>query len=326
MSERRIKTHVTEKQHKREVWRSDQLAKSQLFHRLLHKWRLVEIAEEIETVQGEKYEWDCCKLCISDRAWQKVIHRGVKPVQVFAHPQVLQENPKRIVYYRMLAMVSQKSMNNLGFAVEGWETGQRTEISEDQALNLACHLNAIISEIICEDERVSERELDLWRGMAAGAQAQGAWQNIKGVRAEQQVYSLIKDFIANLGAEEKSKGEFIVHDRCRVIFSKDPDVAVYQNDEMKAAAEIKGGIDPAGALERLGAALKTLERIQREFPEASLILVAPRSAMTQAFLRELNQRPQIHLFALEDLLTSEQKQQRFLQALNLPLSANSYTG
>ncbi len=326
MPKRQSKARETKGQLKQETWHLDQLAKSKLFHRLLHKWQLVEIAEEIETLQGEKYEWDCQKLGINERAWQKVIHRGVKPVQVFTHPKVLRENPKRIVYYRMLAMVSQKSMSNLGFAVENWETGRWTEISEEQALKLACHLNEIISEIICEDEQIIERELDLWRGMAAGAQAQGTWQNIKGTRAEQQIYDLVRGFIANLGSEGKRKGEFVMHDGRRIVLRKDPDIAVYRSDKIEAAAEIKGGIDPAGALERLGAALKTLERIQRKCPEASLILVAPRSAMTRAFLEELKQRPQIYLFALEDLLTSEQEQQRFLHALKLLSSADSNTG
>jgi len=52
-------------------------------------------------------------LGISQKAWNKVIHRGIKPVLIFAHPQVLMSVSRAVGYYRMLAMVSQKSMNRV---------------------------------------------------------------------------------------------------------------------------------------------------------------------------------------------------------------------
>src|SRR5438132_14378728 len=47
-------------------------------------------------------------------------------------------------------------------------------------------------------------------------------------------------------------------------FSAEPDISFTQSDELKAIVEIKGGIDPAGALERYGAAKKSFEHaVQR---------------------------------------------------------------
>jgi hypothetical protein len=304
---------------KQEAWRLDQLVKSRIFHRMLHEWGLIDLAAEIEELKGENYDWSDRKdLGIKEQAWNKVIHRGIKPVKVFAHPKVLQENPRRVAYYRMLAMVSQKSMSNVGLPIAAWEKGSRTKkIDDTQAHHLARHLNEFVSELICEDPEVNERELDLWRGMTAGAQAQGTWQNIKGKKAEKQVYDLITSALDRLGATKGKGRQFRLPDGRLVIFGKDPDVEVCLNAKILAAVEIKGGIDPAGALERLGAALKTLERIQREHPEAALILVASSAAMTTAFRFELEKRSHIHFFALEDLLTSEKEAQEFLSVMGI---------
>ncbi len=42
-------------------------------------------------------------------------------------------------------------------------------------------------------------------------------------------------------------------------FSSEPDVAFYKDNELLAVIEIKGGTDPAGALERYGAATKSFQ-------------------------------------------------------------------
>jgi len=62
----------------REAWALDQLAKSVFFHQKLHEWGMMEVAREIERVKGETLEWDQESLGISQAAWNKVIHRGVK--------------------------------------------------------------------------------------------------------------------------------------------------------------------------------------------------------------------------------------------------------
>jgi len=305
---------------KQDAWRLDQLAKSQIFHRMLHKWGLIDLAEEIEKLRGESYDWsDREGLGIEEQAWNKVIHGGIKPVKVFAHPKVLQENPRRVVYYRMLAMVSQKSMSNVGLPIAAWEKGSRTKKMDDtQAHHLARYLNEIISKLICEDPEVNEREFDLWRGMTAGAQAQGTWQNIKGKRAEEQVYDLIASALGRLGATKDKSGQVQLPDGRLVIFGKDPDVVVHLSGQILAAVEIKGGIDPAGALERLGAAVKTLERVQREHPKAVLLLVASSAAITPTLRSELEQRPYIDFFAIEDLVEDKERAEEFLGRLLEP--------
>lgn len=150
------------------AWSLDQLTKSEFFHQKLHEWRLIEVAEAIEFVKGETMPWRLTELGIASPAWDKVIHRGIKPVLVFAHPQLLTQIPRVVGYYRMLAMVSQKSMNRIGLAVTRFEENDILP-DHDKAETIARHLNQIISSLVQADEMVEAREFDLWRGMAAGA-------------------------------------------------------------------------------------------------------------------------------------------------------------
>lgn len=179
------------------TWSLDQLAKSEFFHQKLHEWKLLEVAESIETVQGETLPWNLDALGISQAAWDKVIHRGVKPVTVFAHPEVLQGIPGAIGYYRMLALVSQKSMIHIGLPTKTFESGVAPPAAHARVL--ASHLNKIISLLVESDQRIEPREFDLWRGMAAGAQAQGSWQNTKGARMELVLKGLVKRRLAETG-------------------------------------------------------------------------------------------------------------------------------
>lgn len=129
---------------KRTEWEIEQLAKSEFFLRKCQEWRLVEIGEQINSLQGEAYDWeDRSALGISEQAWSRVIHRGIKPIRVFAHPQVLQEVPRAVAYYRMLAMVSIKSMTNVSLNTQPYETGDKSPTPQE-AKNLAQWLNRII--------------------------------------------------------------------------------------------------------------------------------------------------------------------------------------
>jgi hypothetical protein len=63
---------------RREAWLLDQLAKSEFFHQKLHEWGMLETAEQIEQIKGETLPWNLEELAISEKAWNKIIHRGIK--------------------------------------------------------------------------------------------------------------------------------------------------------------------------------------------------------------------------------------------------------
>lgn len=304
-----------------QTWFFDQLAKSQFFHQKLHEWQMLPIAEAIEAVEGERLSWNKAELGISHSAWNKVIHRGIKPVTVFAHPEVLKQIPGAAGYYRMLSMVSQKSMSRVGLNVTSYETGVAIS-DESVAKGITYHLNQIISRLIETDSEVNPRELDLWRGMAAGTQAQGSWQNAKGQRIEILVKGIIQQRFHDAGLVQKETvpGKSVeLSDGRTVTFGAEPDVAFCKDDVIQAAVEVKGGIDPAGVLERLGAAMKSLNRAREENPTAVTILVLSRSSLTDTAKNdlELNRHIITHWFTVEDLLTKEGFRSKLFELLRI---------
>lgn len=305
---------------KKRAWSLDQLAKSEFFHQKLHDWRLLEVIDAIESLKGETFVWGRAELGISEKAWDKVIHRGIKPVLVFAHPQTLMSVPRSVGYYRMLAMVSQKSMGQVGLPTKRFEDGVLP--NETAALALASHLNKIVSVLIEADDTVDGREFDLWRGMAAGSQAQGSWQNAKGRQMELIIRGMVRLRLreANLlsGSDDDATRIELADGRA-VVFGSEPDIAFYEGEHVAAALEIKGGIDKAGVLERVGAALKSLRRAKNENPAAKTILVLAEASLTPQALHDLELNQQIidHWFTAEAVLEDEGQRNDLFRLLAL---------
>ncbi|NJL93971.1 MAG: XcyI family restriction endonuclease [Anaerolineae bacterium] len=302
-----------------ETWTLDQLAKSAFFHRKLHEWKMLEIAEQIDQVQGENLSWD--NLNISEKAWKKVIHRGIKPVVVFAHPFVLQEQGGSVGYYRMLAMVSQKSMKNIGIRLDQYESGQSVP-DNTKAVAIAQHLNQIISLLIEADESIDPTEFVLWRGMAAGAQAQGSWQNNKGASAEVAIQEII---LSRLQARKIISGEHNKIKKWKLTLIElwslltNPTLPFTKTICHKVVVEVKGGIDPAGVLERIGAALKSLQRTRQDNSASITVLVLADASMTEQAHDDLNLSTETvtHIFGMDEILKDEAMRESFFKILGI---------
>ncbi|GIV11097.1 MAG: hypothetical protein KatS3mg020_0588 [Fimbriimonadales bacterium] len=296
-------------------WIQEQRSKSLFFHAKLHEWRLVEVADAIQTFDGSSVEWDLQALGISEKAWNRAIHSGIAPVRVFAHPVVVQNIPRSVSYYRMLAMVSQKSMKRLQIDTEPYELGLKLPDNET-ARKIAYHLNTIITQLIESEAKIEPREFDIWRGMAAGTQAQGAWQNQKGSEYEVIVKQLLISRFEPMGIVKKHESDCIVFQNgCKICFGSDPDIRLLHGHELLLAVEVKGGIDPAGAHERLGAALKTLQSCKEQFPECATVLLIRRGTFTKGLEKRLSEsmRAITRWFFIEDVLENEPIQNEFLQ-------------
>jgi hypothetical protein len=294
-----------------EAWSGDQWAKREFFHQKLHEWGLTEIAEALDRIKGESLTWDIARLGIVESAWNKIIHRGIKPILIFAHPDVLQSVSQAVAYYRMLAMVSQKSMNNLRINVTRFENGQALP-DVKHAWEIAIHLNPIISALIQPDTVINPREFDIWRGMAAGAQADGSWRNLKGKKTELVVKSAILRRLrsGNL-IEAETPNEIALKDGRIIIFADEPDIAIYSGNILQVAIEVKGGIDTAGILERVGAAIKSLSRAFEENPNAITILLLQGVSVTQRAIEDLgiSKHAVHHWFTVEEFLEAGEQQE-----------------
>ncbi len=219
----------------------------------------------------------------------------------------------------MLAMVSQKSMNNLRLSVNRYEDGRALPDAK-KAMAIAQRLNQIISTIIQYDSDINAREFDLWRGMAAGAQADGSWRNIKGKKAEIAVKgSIVRELRKKELIKSETASEFNLIDGRTVIFTDEPDIAIYVKNEILVAIEVKGGIDTAGILERVGAAIKSLSRAKEENPSSITLLLVQGVAMTQRAVDDLsiNNKAVNYWFTVEDFLEDNDKRKQVFKLMGI---------
>ena len=311
---------------KRQAWTYDQLSKSLFFRERLSQWGLLDVAESIENIPGETLDWELDHLGITGSAWNRIVHAGIKPIVVFANPAVLVTVHRSVSYYRMLAMASQKSMIQLGLSTVRYEqTGKNPDA--DIACKISIHLNFLISSLIESDERVNRREFDIWRGMAAGSQAQGSWQNRKGDLAEREFR---RDLFRHLEQAGLIAGtqylnlfanslEIELNDGRILKMGREPDLVIFSDGRIQSAVEIKGGIDSAGVLERVGAAIKSLRRAKEESPGAITILIMSGVSMSPQARTDIESSKFSvnYWFTLEDILGNTPEKTDFYRLLNL---------
>ena len=111
-----------------------------------------------------------------------------------------------------------------------------------------------------------------------------------------------------------ANGEYTLHDGFVMVFSSEPDVAFRRDGSLEATIEVKGGIDPAGALERLGAADKSAQAAIEVNPRCKNFLVA--GVITPEMRRRLDQSRLFEKdFELVELLSDENRQSEFFAEL-----------
>lgn len=209
-----------------------------------------------------------------------------------------------LVYYRNIAALSQKAVGYLtNIAVKKHEEDKvnRRLLTEAQALTLARLFNTHISLIIDSSiESLSKDELQGLLLTSTGAQIDGSWRNKIGEEAEKIVQRLLvkeakernlllalipitgsavalydpAQIDEQLGHIEQYRG-ILLTNRTSILFSSEPDISLLNKQGSTVGViEVKGGADPAGALERYGAAKKSFEESRRDNARVKTILVA----------------------------------------------------
>jgi hypothetical protein len=267
--------------------------------------------------------------------------------QVFCHPKLLREHPRLMAYYRNIAALSQKSVGYLvkgGTEIKKFETDgdNRRTLAETQALQLACLFNEHITLIVDASlQSVTKEELYGLLLTSFGAQIDGSWRNAIGEEAEKVVQRFLvkamrdRNLLAalipkvgnavevcrpelierQLGQIDRYRGALLTN-RASILFAGDPDISLLdKNGATVCALEVKGGADPAGALERYGAAKKSFEAIRRHAPSAATILVA--SCITQEVRNRIQQDPLISSYCnLTELLSEDSEaHRRFMEQI-----------
>lgn len=92
----------------------------------------------------------------------------------FCSPNILIRHPELIMYYRNVAMVSQKAASDMGLNTIAYEAGQTPP--PDIALELARHFNRIVSALVVAGTVTPYRHLEM-AFANLGASFDGSWRN-----------------------------------------------------------------------------------------------------------------------------------------------------
>lgn len=251
-------------------------------------------SEEQHLDWNDRKEWG-----ISEEAWKNIQVTDISPALIFLHPKVLTTCPEFLKYYRSVALLPQKGLKTISGVsnVEKIESGKGRP-NKEQTGKLVNSINNVASLIVNLSTSLDKKEIEGMMYATAGTKIDGSWRNQIGAEGERVIRTIIFDGLASNGElssvfykgnTEKvtAKNINILRENLEenqtlnltngysVVFSSEPDVEMKdEKGNTVGAIEIKSGIDPAGALERLGAMLKSFENTLAEYPNAVTILIA----------------------------------------------------
>lgn len=252
-------------------------------------------------IEGKQLIWDNKgTLHISEEAWEIVQKNDINPMLVFVHPKVLQLHPQFLKYYRSVAMIPQKGLKAISgvSSVDVIEDGkvESGRLTHNQVERLVQAINETMSTVISLALDINEKKLEGMMYATAGTKIDGSWRNSIGAEGERVVRRIIfhelfshseVTSVVDKDNHIHSVSEWDLGDDLdcikiinlvngySILFSSEPDVTMFDNKgAIVGVIEIKSGLDPAGALERLGAMFKSFENTLAEYPNAVTILVA----------------------------------------------------
>lgn len=293
--------------------------RSTFFYQRLKNGGFFEMFKEIEklnALEGSKLDWsDRGKWGISEDAWSGLSDSSISPMLLFAHPKIIRLYPTFLKYYRCVAMLPLKGFSAISHisGIDKIENGKLPsgQIDNAKLLKLISVLNEFVSLIANLSSGMDKNEINGMMYATAGTFIDGSWRNQIGSEGERVIRTIILkgllgyddvSSIVNRDNKVVSIAEMdiskITNDITQVktinlsngysvLFSSEPDVSMYDNKgNIVGIIEIKSGLDPAGALERLGAMFKSFENTLAEFPEAVTILVI--SCVTEEVRKRLD--------------------------------------
>jgi len=312
--------------------------RSSFFYRVHSLWP--SLLQTLSLAGNLKVNWRGRKnLGISEAAWQRIRSQGIDPANVFCHPAVIRATPTLITYYRCLALLPQKGAQRLAYATKQFEDGKSTSLSEKQAVKMAQVFNGLVSLLIESDPKWSLERSRMAALLNLGTQVNGSWRNEIGAEGSRRVKELLishfvqsglvtdasrtdgsKIRIAELaGAPEAPPIDVIRSFKTRggytFAFASEPDVSIRSaRGALVSTIEVKYGLDPAGALERYGAAGKSFGHAMKENSRVHNIYLA--SCLTPEVRRRIRRDRLVNEdFNLTEVLGDAEKRTRFLKRI-----------
>lgn len=276
--------------------------------------------------------WDKCQdFGVNPDIMGGLKDKGMSLSQHLCHPNVLLSNSRYLTYYRCISAFSQKGLKTLSgvSAIERMETG-KSECTPEQATKLASTINENLTAIYS----IALPEAEKLKGImyaTAGTTIDGSWRNKIGSEGERIIRTLfLKELLSHgeiskvtlrsgtdiLGTDLDAKWldehtaelqSGMTTNGAVILFGSEPDIKLIAPDtKTVGGVEIKAGIDPAGALERLGAMMKSFENIRSESSEAETILVA--SCITDEVDQRLRGMKGVRTFIMTDVIQNRKSQ------------------
>jgi hypothetical protein len=236
-------------------------------------------------------------LNIDRDAFDNVVKSGLNPLGFFLHPDLIASNPAFLKHFRCLSVFSQKGLTAISKVSGIKEIEGGRSVSPENSLKIAKVINRNLSAL-ARAAAPSVQKIQSLIYATAGITADGSWKNQVGAEGERVIKSLLvreskingelksltlQDGQVVLASDvtpdwiDKNAGNFreiIFANASSARFGSEPDVTLFDKDNrILAGIEVKAGLDPAAALERLGAMLKSFDSISTQAPSAERILV-----------------------------------------------------
>jgi hypothetical protein len=330
------------------VTKEQYLLKSTFFYNRLDSgyFNLFMKVKKFVNIEGATLDWDKRhEWGITEEAWKIIEGAKISPALIFTHPKVLKLNPNFLKFYRSVALLPQKGLKSFSkvSSVDNIEAGKidTNRISASTISKLTIALNEVASVIISLSKGLNEKKLEGMMYATAGTNIDGSWRNQIGAEGERVIRTIILNGLLENNEVtsfiDKSNDTVEIHSKeaeplkndidlvktinCingySVHFSSEPDVTMYNPEgAIVGVIEIKAGLDPAGALERLGAMFKSFENTLAEYPNAVTILVA--SCITNEVSNRLSASMVVRqTFITTNITSNDSEKRKFVNRLRV---------
>jgi hypothetical protein len=210
--------------------------------------------------------------------------------------------------------------------VEVLEKGSaRTRLDKAKALKMARTYNAFICSIIRNSTEWTLENGNRTIIATLGITIDGMMRNKIGDIGEERVRTLILHWLIDRGliAEplltkeqvyDKTETRFVLPGNIVMRFASEPDISFVREDDLLAVVEIKGGIDPAGALERYGAATKSFQHSIERSPRCKNFYLG--AVYTAELKRRIRDDRLVESdFDIVEILENPEKREEFFKEL-----------
>lgn len=272
--------------------------------------------------------WDSRgQLMIDEKVWKYIVNQlKYEPRFVFCHPDILIRNPITSFYYRGLAGLSIKAAKDYVGSIENLEKGSsRTKLGSGKALLMAQTYNTFLCSIIKNSTDWTLENGKRTIIATLGITFDGTMRNKVGSIAEERIRLLLVESLATRGLiidpqvtkpiDMETLGmKYTLTSGITMYFGSDPDVSFEREGRLIAIVEIKGGIDPAGALERYGAARKSFEHAMQISPRCKTYYLG--GVFTTELKKRINSDRLVeNSFSIIDILQDSTYREEFLKEL-----------